>query len=269
MKNFTLRLGLAIFILLSCTFCSSSDDGLLEETIDVVENKPGEIPGLGETEGELTGTPFVLPKGASLVGKINGYAGREIYPERFFNSRKFANRQIETDLNRQTTNTQAEIMVGSGGIVEVAIELKNTTNEKVVVKFPARLVLKAEPVNGRTEFQNGILLKDTQVVLPPNKTTIVALTMYCANAERLSSSRRAEYKWTVISNSAPLVDLTNRLVDKKINFEEYTKDEMYADGGYYDITYELQMILWYFTDNLEELQENWKEYINQLPDSKK
>ncbi len=258
-KKYTIpfMLVLAISFLLN-TSCSKDEKG--DDQIQITEDKPGEIPGLGEAEGELTGQKYKLPEGIEQVGEIIGYEGdinttakqksRELRASGKNNAKKAESpAEVSTDFSR-----------GSGYYVRVRINLKNTTSSNRKVELPAGLVIKSRSGT----YQNGVLLKKTSIDIPANKTILLDLHMYCGNAAKSSSSPSEKYDLAVISNSSSLHDLINRLKNKKINIEQYFKE---TDGmdKYEDIVAFLQNILWNVTDSESGLLDDDIEYINSIP----
>lgn len=236
------------FLLSSC-----SDD-------DEINEIPGEISGLGDQPGELQGAKFSLPAGIELDGKITGLGS--LYPSGLNNNDDLA--PFKKVSRPENTITRAavtyDITRGSGRFVVILIPLKNTTNSDKELIFPARLIVKALS----SDDQNGILLKETKATIPANEQYKIALAMYCGNASRHPSSTSSEYEWGVISNSPLLKELTDMLVDKKINIEEFTSANSSTYSGQVS---KLQRILWSITDSSYGLSDNDKAYIKALPQS--
>jgi Iap family predicted aminopeptidase len=92
--------------------------------------------------------------------------------------------------------------------------------------------------------------------------------MYCGNSDRKPSSPSETYKFAVVSNSSLIVDLCQRLKNKKINIEEYNMRNSSENDAYQEIVTRLQAILWYLTDLGYSLTESEIEYIESLPNSK-
>jgi hypothetical protein len=71
MKTMKYFLYALVFTLGSLTLASCEGGG--DDPADGGENMlPGEIPGLGNKAGDLTGKPFALPAGVALTGGITG-----------------------------------------------------------------------------------------------------------------------------------------------------------------------------------------------------
>jgi len=260
------RLLFLLCSVLMVTACSSDDD-----ENNAPNYLPGEIPGLGEAGGQLTGTTFVLPTGIKLQEQIKGYGGY-IYARS--SSVPVSYSEIFAEKERQLQNTplvlrasaasDADVIVGSGYFVSVLCILNSTNNTDTEVVFPAGLIVKALS----SDHQNGVLLKKTSVVVPKNGSLKVALVMYCGNAGRSASSSSYEYEWGVVTNSDLILDLCNRLKDKKINFEEFSKNE--GLDVYKEQVDVIQGILWSLTDGYstsEGISESDKKWIADLPNS--
>lgn len=236
-------------------FSSCSDDD------DKIAEIPGEISGLGNQPGELQGAKFSLPAGIELDGKITGLWS--ITPVGLYDNHPVA---VSKNISRSETTAERiaasdyDVARGSGRYVIIFIPLKNTTNSNKELVFPARLIVRALA----SKYQNGVLLKETKVTIPANKQYKIALAMYCGNADKSASGTSAEYEWGVISNSPLLKELTDMLVDKKINIEEFTSANL---STYSSQVSELQSILWHITDSSYGLSDDDKAYIKALPKS--
>ena len=241
-----LRISLVAFLAFAVLFTSCSNDDDEKEVI--IDDQPGEISGLGDAPGELTGIEFTLPNGVELEGDIYGASSQ-------YSLKTKGDEVEESDFD----NLKASVnVIGSGKWVQVAVRLKNLTNRDIDVIFPARLVVKS--LSNR--YQNGVLLKKTKTTVLANETHSVALLMYCGNKNLSPSSSYQKYEWAVISNSSLIVDLCNRLANKKINYEEFTDSK----SVYGNQVGPLQSILWRLTDG-SGLSDSDIEYIESLPNS--
>lgn len=260
-----LWLAAALALPLAFASCEGKDDG--PETADYA---PGEIPGLGEAGGELTGSPFALPAGVTLAGEITGAGDYADYWNEALVARGGALTFTEKDGTTRTAAhapaTRADAVTGyfgSGyGFVDLLIPLKNTTAGPVTVTFPAALILRS--VSG--DCQNGVLIKKATVDVPAGTGYTVCLSFYCGNASKGSAGSGDDYVWGVVSDAAPLLDLCERVKGKKINIEEFDPadfDDLYI---YRDQIDRLQDIVWNITDD-EGLTEEDIAYINALPNS--
>ncbi len=241
--------------------CSSDDPGSEEYAA-------GLIPGLGDTPGELTGTPFTLPAGIKLAAEIYGGGDQYLYWASGWGYEDYSHtftRKDGTVESRGFATTRAEgdvVYRGSGyGYVDLMIQLENTESTSKTVTFPAALIV--ENISGLC--QNGVLIKKTEVVVPANSTVSVCLAMYCGNASKSSASTYDEYVWGVVSNASPLLELCEMVKDKKINIEEFEPNEenyfIYSSQTSY-----LQDIVWEVTDYMG-MSEYSIEYLNSLPKS--
>lgn len=229
---FTLTVLLAFSVLF--TSCSNDDE---KDMIDL----PGQIPGLGNNKDELAGSEFKLPEGLQLDGDILS-----------------ASVQDFTEIGE---NDKAR---GSGSAeANLKLSLKNLTDKDIEVEFPAGLIVKS--LSG--EYQNGVLLKKTKTTVPANETHSFRLHMYGGNESLRASSVTIteKYKFAVISNSSLIVDLCNRLANKKINYEENRGN---INTYYPAYTTTVQLALWRITDRNGLLESNI-DGIDSLPDSSK
>ena len=261
--------GLYLAIIMLCfalTSCSKDDN---DDIIDVTQDEAGKIPGLGEAAGELSGEPFVLPSGLSLTKDIKGYDG---YYSRTYaasnnanqpnNLKKMSKALRMSSLRERTLALRADGLpdhtVGSGVFVTLAVEIKNETDATKNLLFPAGLIVKSRS----GDYQNGVLLKKTEVSIPGNTTQLVVLLMYCGNAKKSPSSTAEFYDFAVVSNSSTIHDLIDRLKNKKINYEDFSDD---TSSVFTDQVFRIQDILWQLTDFPDGLSEDDISYINELP----
>lgn len=266
---------LLVAVLFSCSKENPEPENPEPEKPVIVVNIPGAIPGLGNTEGEITGTPFQFPGGVSIVGSIWG--GYEYDPQTrgvSISKHEFTPKRISQYLTRAAGGQSVETMIGCGIWVKLYMVLQNTSNKSVEVIFPAGLIAKSLSGNS----QNGVLLKKTSLNISANSTKGILLMMFCGNAERHPSSSDEEYIFVAVSNSSLIVDLCDRLKSKKLNYEEYNLPNIYDIpnwddfdvDAYYSSKYfenwgNLQGILWTLTDDGFALSTSDISFINSLP----
>lgn len=243
------------------------------EKVDNVDYLPGEIPGLGDAIGELTGTPYSLPLGVELTTDIYGGAEWHDYFTPAMNYTAFPARVAKRGkelpskadkVTRAALNDEAvTVYRGSGyGYVDLYLSLHNTNSNTTTVEFPAGLIL--ENVEGYC--QNGVLLKKTVVQIPANGEMMLSLSFYCGNAHKGAAGSYDQYVLGVVTDAAPLIELCERVKNKKINIEEYDATSETDYYEYYAIVDMLQDIVWNVTD-YEGLTEEDINYINSLPNS--
>lgn len=85
--------------------------------------------------------------------------------------------------------------------------------------------------------------------------------MYCGNLSLSASSDTEIYAFAVITNSASLHDLFDRVKNKKINIEQFEKKDFLM---YIEQQTTLQNIVWSVTDG-NGLTEDNKKWLNELP----
>lgn len=255
--------GLLCFALISC---DKKDD---PEENTPANYAPGEIPGLGEAEGELTGSPFRLPDGVELISGINGGANHDgywNYPETYTVSATFTRKDGNIVSRPRTPQTRSEEVYhysGSGAnYVDLLISMRNTKSSPVTVTFPAATILCSETGS----CQNGVLLKKVTVTIPGNSDYHLCLAFYCGNASKSPASGSDVYVLGVVSNARPLLDLCERLKNKKINIEEFDRTSYDDFITYCSQVSELQDILWKVTDE-NGMNDDDINYIRLLPNS--
>lgn len=242
------------------------------EKNEVVDYAAGEIPGLGNTDGELTGRPFELPDGVTLTEEMQGGAEWSDYfrPTWDYSSMPLMSplRGKELPPTKAFVTTRSDdipkVYRGSGyGYVDIYVSLKNENRRATTVEFPAGLIL--ENVAG--DSQNGVLLKKTEVRMEANSEVLITLSFYCGNASRGSAHSGDYYTLGVVTNAAPLIDLCERLANKRINLEEFDPASTDDFETYYSQASMLQGIVWNVTD-WGGLNQADIDYINSLPNSR-
>ena len=234
----------------------------------------GEIPGLGNTEGELTGTPFRLPNGVELTGNITGtswnqsqYYYWDIYD--YYGAPSFINKKGEVETRKLSPRSRApeDVVVnyfGSGpGYVDLFLPLRNVTSSPITVKLPAALIIRS--VSG--DCQNGVLIKEVKFTIPANSDYPLCLLLYCGNASKGTAGYNDIYALAVVSDAQPLLDLCERVKNKKINIEEFSPTSIEDYEIFRSQTSWLQGIVWSITD-YSGLDNYEIEYINSLPNSR-
>ncbi len=243
--------------------CGGDDD---KKTPDGGETS-GNIPGLGNTGGELAGTPFTLPTGVTLTGEITGN-GRTSDYWNDVHSYRFTQKDCTAVTMTSSPKTRAEEAAtghfGSGfGFVTLRIPLNNGNDSPTTVTFPAALIMRS--LSGDT--QHGVLIKKATVTIPAHTDYILNLAFYCGNEDRAAAWGDDQYMWGVVSNAAPLLDLCERVKNKKINIEEYDPAKPEDRETYNSHLFMLQAAVWEVTDG-NGLSEGWTiPYINSLPNS--
>jgi hypothetical protein len=230
----------------------------------------GSIPGLGNVTGELTGTQFKLPDGVIPVGDITGEGDQENYwtlnapTERMFVQKDGT---VEKRITPVRTRAGEEMEIhyfGSGeGYVDLLITLQNTRSTAVEVTIPAATIF----VSKAGDTQNGVLIKKVVFTIPAGSVYRLCLSMYCGNLSRGTAHRGDIYVFGVVSDAKALLDLCDRVKNRKINIEEFSRTSS-TDKSIYDTQAEkLQSIVWQITDFSGKLSDSDISYINSLPNS--
>lgn len=248
--------------LLSCAITSCEKN----ELKNAVDYTPGEIPGLGDAEGELTGTPFGLPRGIELIDEITGNSSQSGYWTLDYSVQripfKMKDGSVVTRSTAETTYSTSRHFYGSGyGYVDLLIPMRNTTGNSITVTFPAALILR----NESGSCQNGVLIKKVDVEIPAGEDYYLNLAFYCGNAHKSSAGSNDIYSLGVVSDALPLLELCDKVKNKKINLEDFdyrSSEDYYTYKSQTDI---LQDIVWEVTDG-EGLTSEEIAYIESLPE---
>jgi len=129
------------------------------------------------------------------------------------------------------SNQPATPRIGRGGLVRVCLGFRNTRAVPVTVTLPPGLIF----VSNELQSQNGLVLTNTPIVVPPSATTWYApVYLYCLNLGRLpTTGGQNTYKTGPLTDDTSLLELLALLKDKQVplSFE-----------------FKLQQILWDITD---------------------
>jgi len=236
LKNLTSRLLLLVCIaIMAVSFNACNKD-------DLEYYEPGEIPGLGDAIGDVPGQQFTLPNGIELTGNITG----SISSNNYWN---------------QSSSGQTIHYYGSGsGYVDLLLKLRNVRSTSITVTFPIATVFISRTGNA----QNGVLLQKVTITIPANSDYNLGLVLYCGNQHKGSASSGSVYDLGIVCNASSLIDLCNRLKNKKINIEKFSPAST-ADKNTYNSQKDiLQRIVWQVTDG-NGLTQNDIDHINSLP----
>ena len=252
---------------LTVSSCSKIDDWFKTDKI--------EIPGLGNTDGELTGAPFTLPDGIELTGEITGAANHREYwtvyavsatGRAIFGKAGKEGRNIETMTLPIRTRADEDDVInyfGSGyGFVDLLIPLQNTRATPVTVTFPAATIL----VSKAGDCQNAVLIKKVTFTIPALSDYLLCTSFYCGNLSKGSAYYNDVYILGVVSDAKPLLDLCDKVKNKKINIEEFVRTNSDDQSIYNSQVDRLQDIVWNVTD-FSGITDDDIKYINELPNS--
>ena len=234
-KNVAVKFMLLVFVAISFIACN-------KENLIIYE--AGDIPGLGGTPGDLTGNPFELPSNVELIGDITGSGNYSGY------------------WNHSTGGQEIHYYGSGRGYVDLLLKLRNARSNPVTVTFPAATIL----VSKTGRCQNGVLMQKVTVTIPANSEYHLCLSFYCGNAHKNAAGNSDVYVFSVVSNAKPLIDLCNKLKNKKINIEKFSNTSTSDYNIYSGQGPKLQNIIWSVTDG-EGISESDIEYINSLPNN--
>lgn len=197
----------------------------------------GNIPGMGNTEGELQATSFDLPDGIELIGSITGLGDE-------------ANVAVSGESNFKSTegNQSNYPCYGSGGKwVKVVITMRNTSSNWRTVFFPRGLLFKVN----NSGYQHAMLLQWVWKSIPPNQDVTFVLNLYCINKGLDGSSNHVNYDICGVSSSPIMLEFLSRIGWRKINYEHFNivgGDFKSTQVDYEIITENLQEAIWTITN---------------------
>jgi len=266
---------LIIFACALCLMTSFNSCSKIEDWFKEKEKDEFAIPGLGGSTGKLTGTPYKLPDGIELAGEITGSGEFGYYwfdnysasskTERFIARKDGTIKTIDENLTGLEIRAGEEKVYyfGSGlGLVTLVIPLKNVRANPISVTIPAATVFESKTGS----YQNGVLIKKVTFTIPANSNYQLGLVLYCGNASRSAANGSAVYVMGVVSDAKALLDLCDRVKNKKINIEEFPATNYESMSIFVNQASELQNIVWNVTDYNGLTSDDIK-YINALPNS--
>lgn len=233
------RLMSALAVLLAIGFAMSScskDSEPTPEDDEALKVEVGNVTGFGDISGMPQGTPFKLPDGVVVDETITGdYCA------------------------------DAVTHIGSGRYVTLCVALRNDKDQAITVTFPGGLVFLSET----DEYQHGVVLGTTTIVLPPKKTTRFAFHTYCGNLSRSSADSDAVYTFGLVTNSKLIERLIQDLSRKKIEISNYWEDGS-TTYAYDKLEDTLQDLLWLITESEKgadwvQFEREYKELLDELP----
>jgi len=230
--------------------------------------KPGGIPGMGDTPGELeVAKPFVAPEGVSI--DVNGSGVLSI-------NDAADKAELKSSMGWNFGNT-----CGCGGSfhgnnkfvfwITVNISINNITNSEKCITIPFGTVFKVSDPRA----QNGILLEDVNICVKANHEKKCKVMLMCLNKGRHGSIEDIYYNILGITNSDLIKELLNYLKGKKIGIEHYI--EISSSAGlksasteglvkYKEIADHIQNAIWKLTNEGKSLSQEDIEYFQSLPD---
>lgn len=151
-------------------------------------------PGFGSSRQRPGGTPLTFPAGIGIVGR----------PHR---DTACMNEALETGN-----------VYGNGTAVRFCILFSNSTQKPVTVTIPAGTVF----ISVGDKSQNGLVVQTIRMTVPPLSTSSFHMLSNGINEDRDDSSHPAEFEpHPVLTDYAPMLELTGLLSGKKINAEDY------------------------------------------------
>jgi len=213
------------------------------------EDSPGNIPGMGNTAGDLqVKEPFTLPDGIKIIGDITGLDNSGAKSE-----------------DAKTTY----YCYGSGGkMIKLRLTLANTGTHPRTVFFPKGLLWKCR-VPG---YQSAILCQTTWVSLQPNAQRTIYVDLYCINYGLSPSDHNSTFQIVGITSSTVIQDLLKMIGWRKINYEWIYGTFQGGNKGnateptYEEITERIQDIVWDLTNNGTEIAAEDKAFIESIPE---
>lgn len=212
------------------------------------------FPGLGNSNLEVEGTEWILPKGVQLVER----------PNKAFNP----------DLN---------ILYGASNSWYVDLNFINNTDSKISINVPAGLTFSVIPsqVYYPEDVQSGILLKSSTITIPPSitDTTTIYVGVACLNKEKTPGRLFTSFKNRKIApitigmfkvskiindpNLRKIIDLVEDYDGLRIN-HHFAPDKFYSDDPMPEeqrVYQKLQAAIWSVTDGDGM---NFEDYIDLL-----
>jgi len=173
----TLKYALIVLLLISLFSCKKED-----------QEMPGNIPGMGNTPGELElKETYTFPQGIVLVGQVTGL------PEDLSGYSRF----------------------GSGYYVKIKMTFLNLNSEPRTIFLPKGLLVKSDS----PDYQNGLLIQTTWISIESNMERNVILDLYCLNRDLPGPDENATYTILGTTGSRVINGLLDIIGWRKVNYE--------------------------------------------------
>jgi len=150
-----------------------------------------DLPGMGLSELDPEGTPFVLPEGLTIEDPIGGY---------------------NTSDPEDCDYKYADQAVGKGEQVRLCLVFNNATDSPITLQFPPGLIF----VSRSRKVQNGMIAQRISIEVPAATRYFKPLFSYCVNGSRDSASLGDEFDVGVVTDDAALRALFEFLADKVV-----------------------------------------------------
>jgi hypothetical protein len=231
--------------------------------------KPGGIPGMGDTPGELeVAESFEAPEGISIDVKGSGVIS--VTDE---NAVSVLKSSMEWDWSH---------IFGCGGSfhgnnkfvfwITVDISINNNCDSLKCITISRGTIFKVSDPRA----QNGILLEDVKVCVKAHSVKKIKIMLMCLNRGRHGSEKDMYYEILGVTNSNLIKELLSFLKGKKIGLEHYIEINngpvsLKSVGNdylkeYREIADHIQNSIWKLTNEGKNLSQEDIDYFKSLPD---
>ncbi|WP_158703126.1 hypothetical protein [Allosphingosinicella vermicomposti] len=210
-----------------------------EATAAPRKDSSGRRPGFMSSDLPPQGRPLVLPAGVSIAQPIPGTS--------IFEWEKCRNEEDE----------EPPVEYGSGDLVQLCLEFRNTTGKPVTVDFPPGLIMESET----TDTQHGMLIQRASIVVPAKPVSYNLLYLYCLNNSRSGSAPSSRYRVGPVTEEKDFLELFDLLKNKKIPAKVKRSTN---PGGIPDTAY-LQQIVYTLAGDRGGLTAEQRKFIAALP----
>ena len=203
MKKY-ITIFLILLYLLIQSNCSKNDSS---NNVPMPEKIGSIWKGLGKSYEKPEGTPYVLPAGIKLAGKINGYS------------------EFDCACRKKTDSC----FLGTGFSVRVCIGFTNSTNVPIKFSIPPGLIF----ISNDIKFQNGLITELLEFEIPPMQTTYFSIGAHCLNLSRDLPTMNDDYIIGPITQNPYLIEIM-RIAGKKVI--KNIDDAALIQGAVWEIT---------------------------------
>ncbi|WP_120541805.1 hypothetical protein [Corallococcus terminator] len=220
--------GLVATVLMAA--CSGCGDEEGETPDDEDPTEQTDRPGFADSDKEPEGLPFDLPEGIELKDPIKGF-----------------NPFDPDGTCKREEDEQALAPQGSGDLIRLCLEFRNTTNQPIDVQLPPGLVF----VSSSRKVQHGMLVQGVTLEVPSNEYLFAPIKGYCLNDTRSGNAPVDLFKKGPVTQYSDFKELFALLADKQLP----------VTGG---AVTQLQDAVWRLT-NGRELTKADRDFIAALP----
>ncbi|MCY1044242.1 hypothetical protein OV208_23185 [Corallococcus sp. bb12-1] len=217
----------ATVLMAACSGCGD-EDGETPDDEDPTEQT--DRPGFANSDKEPEGLPFNLPAGIELTDPIKGF------------------NPFDPDGScKREEDEKALAPRGSGDLIRLCMEFRNTTNGPINIELPPGLIF----VSSSQKVQHGMLVQGLTIEVPSDQYMVAPIKGYCLNDTRSGNAPTDLFKKGPVTQYSDFKELFALLASKQLP----------VTGG---AVAQIQSIVWNLTHE-KALTQAERDFIAALP----